>query len=195
MINPRLAFDMANIKTGWILFSKGMGPISAWDKDGQMAAKPEGDYRRGFYVLVCGNDSLPGIGPLGLREFTSTAGVVITPILKMYEEYEAQMTAHPNAVPFYTCTGITSVSGVHGTNYEPAFRLTGWVDRVKLPAFDEHLRTAASSVRLPAHENGPLPNGSPSGAQQDMPDGRPVHPAPDPNAPQGRGDLNDEIPW
>lgn len=206
VVNPRLAYDFAHIKTGWIMFSEGMGPISVWDKADDMAVKPEGKYKRGFHVMVFGADSLPGLGPLGLREFTSTANVVITPILTMYNQYEAEMAQHPNQIPVFQCLGVTPVTGANGTNFEPGFQLTAWVDRNRVPAFDEELR------KVPAQAADPFP---PPGVSRGMPDmdahgpnPRSVMPPPDVNAPlatapQGGGAYiplsgpieDDEIPF
>lgn len=204
VINPRLAFDFANIKTGWIMFTEGMGPVSVWDKGGENAVKPEGKYKRGFNVLVFGSDSIPGLGPLGLREFSSTANVVLTSIISMYNQYEAQMNQHPVQIPVFQCVGVTAITGMHGTNYEPNFQLQTWVDRNRVPAFDEALAKAVAPppAALPAH--------MPPGVQQR----REVLPAPDPNAPLasdfmqpsafgqpgptpqgGGGDLDSDIPF
>lgn len=203
IINPRLAFDFANIKTGWIMFSKGMGPMSFWDTNGVMAAKPEGDYRRGFYVKVCGGDSLAGVGPLGVRELCSTAGAMINAILPMYEQYERDAPQNAGKVPFYTCTGVQPVAGVHGTNYEPIFQLTAWVDRSRLQ-FDETATKQVDPFPPPGVTKG-MPDMSAHGSGP-MPETRPVHAAPDvhaPLGPQGGGayippqsDIaDDEIPF
>lgn len=137
---PRLAFDMENIKTGWIYYQEGAGPEKVWDPSrSQMAPRPAGPrkFKRGFEVMVFGNDQLPGIGRLGLREFGSTASNVITAILEMFAEYEAGAPQNPNSVPFYVCTGVKAIAGSYGTNYEPRFALKAWVARSKVPAFDE----------------------------------------------------------
>jgi hypothetical protein len=136
---PRLAFDMARIKTGWIFYQEGAGPEKVWDpSQTQQAPRPAGPrkFKRGFEVMVYGNDPLPGIGIIGLREFGSTATNVITAIIGMYAEYEKGATAHPGKVPFYACQGVKPIQGAYGTNYEPIFVLKGWIDRAKVPAFD-----------------------------------------------------------
>lgn len=136
---PRLAIDMARIKTGWIFFQEGVGPEKVWDPSPtQMAPRPTGPkkWKRGFEVMAFGNDNLPGVGKLGLREFASTAGTVITSLHSMYAEYERGMAANPNAVPFYRCLGVKPIAGSYGTNYEPLFALIGWVARDKVPAFN-----------------------------------------------------------
>lgn len=197
VINPRLAFDMANIKTGWIMFSEGMGPITVWDVSStEMAPKPEGKYKRGFNVMVCGGDNLPDIGVLGLREFSSTANVVITAMLDMYRRYEEEVTAHPSQVPFYQCTGVKPISGMHGTNYEPQFQLVGWVERAKVPVFDEHLRSQSPQAQT-GMTNGNRDVFPPPGVSKGMPDAPPdmsAHggPGPQPSASHG---LDDEIPF
>ena len=186
VVNPRFAFDMANIKTGWLFYAEGTGPEKVWDPSNtEMADRPPGPrkFKRGFEVMVFGNDDIPGIGRLGLREFSSTASNVIAPILDMHKEYEDGMAANPNKVPFFACTGVTAISGHYGTNFEPHFDLVGWIERTKIPAFDE---LAMASVKA----NGP--DGYPAGDQ-------PIGPADNtfPGAPpaQGGGDLDDSIPF
>ena len=145
---PRLAFDMANIKTGWIFYQEGAGPEKVWDPSPtQMAPRPAGPrkFKRGFEVMVFGADTLPRVGRIGLREFGSTASNVITAILGMHAEYEAGMAANPNAVPFYACTGVRPIQGAYGTNYEPQFVLKAWVERSKIAAFDEIARAPVNS--------------------------------------------------
>lgn len=136
---PRLAIDMANIKTGWIFYQEGAGPEKVWDPSrSQASSRPAGPrkFKRGFEVMVFGGDPIPGIGKLGLREFSSTASNVITSILGMFADYEAGLVAHPNQIPFYACLGVKPIQGSYGTNYEPQFVLKSWVPREKIPAFN-----------------------------------------------------------
>lgn len=137
---PRLAFDMSNIKTGWIFFQEGAGPEKVWDTSNtQEAPRPPGlkKFKRGFEVAVYGNDPIPGVGKIGLREFSSTAANCITSILGMYADYEREAPQHPGEVPFFACLGVKPISGAYGTNYEPQFVLKGWVPRIKIPEFDQ----------------------------------------------------------
>lgn len=175
---PRLAFDMANIKTGWIYYPEGGGapPEKVWDPTlNQQAPKPAGmkKFRRGFEVMVVGADQIPGVGILGLREFGSTAGAVIGSILKMYDLYEIGAEQNPEKVPFFRCTQVNPIDSKYGTNYEPVFSLLGWVERKKVPEFDAHL---ANSDNLPARTTAPAGNG------QSAP-------------PPRHDDLDDEIPF
>jgi hypothetical protein len=168
---PRLVFDMANIRTGWIYYAEGAGPEKVWDPSQTEAApRPNGPqkWKRGFEVMVVGADNIPGVGKLGAREFSSTAGNVITSILQMHAEYEAGMKANANKVPFYVCTGVRPISGHYGTNYEPLFRLHSWIDRSKVPALDE----PASDDRVPDvrfEDEDPAPP-PPTGRRTDMHD-------------------------
>lgn len=181
---PRLAFDMENIKTGWIFYQEGAGPEKVWDPSRtQMAARPLGPrkFKRGFEVMVFGNDDIPGIGRLGLREFGSTATNVITSILQMFDEYEKGARANPGNVPFFACTGVKAIAGSYGTNYEPRFVLKSWIPRGKIPAFDEVERAA------------PVNNGRGHAPDDDTGFGNYAPPPAD--VPRGRDDLNDDIPF
>ena len=172
---PRLAFDMENIKTGWLFYQEGAGPEKVWDPSRTEAApRPKGPqkWKRGFEVNVIGNDNIPSVGKLGLREFSSTAGNVITAILQMYEVYEAEVAANPGKVPFFACIGVRPVAGHYGTNYEPLFQLKGWVERAKVPEFDTQ-----------PEKKGPAPQS-----------GGPVQPLQSAQKPL-RDELDDEIPF
>ena len=181
--NPRLAVDMAHIKTGWIFYPEGGAPEKVWDASPDKAApRPAGPkkFKRGFEALVFGGDNIPGVGKLGLREFGSTASCVIAAILKMHAAYEAGAAVNPGKVPFYACKSVIPIQGAYGTNYEPDFALTGWVDRAKIPEFDEYTAQAGD-----ARETDPFPSDAPPPASE---------------ADYGRGggraaDLDDEIPF
>lgn len=159
--NPMLAFDMAHIRTGWLYYAEGSGPEKVWDPSATTTApKPAGPkkFKRGFEVMVIGNALVQG-KRIGLREFSSTAGNVIAPILRMHAEYEAGMAANPGCVPVYSCDGVKPITGAYGVNYEPQFTLKSWVQRAKVSEFDEH------NVKAPpvAGTNGHAPQSDPRG--------------------------------
>lgn len=158
---PRLVFDMANIRTGWIYYADNAGPEKVWDPSHTEAApRPNGPqkWKRGFEVTVVGADNIPGVGKLGVREFSSTAGNTIASILQMHAEYEAGMAANPGKVPFYVCTGVKPISGHYGTNYEPLFRLQGWVDRAKIPDLDaQPEKKPAAPIDIGFDDENPAP--------------------------------------
>lgn len=140
---PMLAFDMANIKTGWLFYQEGAGPQKTWDPSpSQAAPRPAGPqkWKRGFEVMVFGNAIIPGSQhKIGLREFSSTAGNVISAIIRMHAEYEAAAVQNPGKVPVFTCNGVKPINGAYGTNYEPLFALKTWVERSKIPDFESHV--------------------------------------------------------
>jgi hypothetical protein len=139
---PVLAFDMLNIKTGWLYYAEGAGPEKVWDPSSTQAApRPPGPkkFKRGFEVMVFGNATIPGTTQkIGLREFSSTAANVIAAMLRMHADYEAAAAANPDSVPVFACEGVKPITGTYGTNYEPLFILKGWVPRGRVPDFDEH---------------------------------------------------------
>jgi hypothetical protein len=187
--SPMIAIDMANIRTGWLYYAEGSGPEKLWDPSPEVAApRPPGPkkFKRGFEVLVIGNAMIPGTNQrLGLREFSSTAGNVITSILRMHAEYEAGLAANPGKVPVYACTGVKPITGSYGVNYEPLFSLRQWVERSRVSEFDAH-------VEQPQRKPDPI-----STAPQRMNGGS--DPGYDPAAfdrpePSHR-ELNDDIPF
>ena len=186
VVNPRLAFDMAHIKTGWLFYQEGAGPEKIWDQGGKQGPRPPGPqkWKRGFEVMVCGADPIPGLGTLGLREFSSTASNVIGAILKMYEDYEKGVTANPGKVPFFACQRVIPIQGAYGTNYEPEFKLMGWIERAKVPQFDEHLAGAETPTAV--H----VGNGAATTAGFGAQTGRPLVPATGPT-----DDMDDSIPF
>ena len=127
----QVAFDFAAIRTGWIKFPEIGPPVKKFDPSlAVVAICPEGEgFKRGFQVHVY----IP-THKLALREWTSTAGAAIGPIMQMYEAWEQ----HGNfgEAPVYRCTGVEAVKGVHGTNYTPVFEFDKWTARDKVPGFD-----------------------------------------------------------
>lgn len=141
ILNPALAFDMANIRTGWLFYSEGSGPEKVWDPSpAQMAARPLGPrkFKRGFEVMVYGNTPV-GTKKLGLREFSSTASNVIGAMLRMYESYEKDTIMNPGKVPVFVCKGVKPINGAYGVNYEPQFELQTWIERTRIPDFDKQV--------------------------------------------------------
>lgn len=184
---PLLAFDMANIKTGWLYYAEGVGPEKVWDPapgvTAERPANPDKKFKRGFEVLVFSNAVLPGTHEkLGLREFSSTASSVITSIMRMHIQYEAGLKTNPGKIPVYACVGVKAITGKYGTNYEPLFELRQWAPRSKIPAFDMQV----------AHQTTPLPRVDPisTGNGSDFPGDRPM---PQRAKPARDADLDDEI--
>ena len=135
----RFAVDFGSIRLGWVRFHDDAPPDKIFDPDLEvMAPKPDGEgWKRGFEAYVFGPDNVPGVGILGLREWTSTAGSTIAAIHKMYAGYEQGLPGNPGKVPFFGLAQVTPIKGFYGTNYEPVFNLIGWIDRAKIPVLDQ----------------------------------------------------------
>ena len=154
--NPTLAFDFANIKTGWIAFYEGSAPQKVFDLPNSRAEKPEGDrFKRGFEVMVYGSDEVgAGHTRVGLRELSSTAGAAIGPILIMYATYEGRTADQKDDVPVYKCVSVKAIPAAKGQNYEPVFELTKWIHRSEVPGFDKAQQDAGPP---PVQDGEPLP--------------------------------------
>lgn len=177
---PRIAVDMQNIRTGWIYFPEGAPPEKVWDASlTQPAPRPNNPgkkFRRGFEVMVYLADNVPGFGVPGLREWMSSAANTNEAIVKMYNDYESQSAANVGKVPFFKCTGVKPINGAYGTNYEPQFVIAAWIDRTKVPAFDEAAeKRETKSVAVPT--------------------GGPIGPEPPPLVAPPRNPLDDDIPF
>lgn len=186
IVQPLLAFDMATIRTGWVLFQQDGPPQKVWDPSlQQMADKPSDgrQWKRGFEVMVFSNAMIPRTTQkIGLREFCATAATVVGPIVRMYEEYEK--TGGNGKVPVYACTGVAPVESKFGTNYEPLFELKQWVERSKVPEFASRHESSEEPAAMRTMVKSP-----PKITPKAMFDER----NPPPNMPTVRRSLEDEM--
>jgi hypothetical protein len=118
-------FDMDNLRTGWFLFAAGLAPVKQFDPSlSEAAAKPGEGFKRGFELDVFSEKNL-----LGVREFASTAGIVIDSMNDLYDHWVAGKDANPGKLPVVKCAGVSPVTNKHGTNYRPQLEIVAWVDR------------------------------------------------------------------
>lgn len=118
-------FDMDNLKTGWFLFTPGAAPIKHFDPSlTEATAKPGEGFKKGFELEVFSEKNL-----LGVREFSSTAGIVIDAMNDLHTDWEANRASNPGKLPVVKCVGVHPVTNKHGTNYKPQFEIVKWVDR------------------------------------------------------------------
>ena len=136
--NPRLAWDFANIRFGWIAFVDGQGPEKVWHPESGPAPKPahSSRFKEGLEVMVFGADKMSNGQSLGLREILQTSAVFKNPLQLMYEYWEKEAPT-VDSLPVYKCTGVKSITSKHGDNYEPQFVFDCWVERAKIPAFGQ----------------------------------------------------------
>lgn len=123
--NMTAIFDMDNLKTGWFLFAPGVAPLKQFDASlTEPVAKPGDGFKKGFELDVFSEKNL-----LGLREFASTAGIVIDSMNDLYDHWAADKAANPGKLPVVKCVGVTPVTNKHGTNYKPQLEIVAWADR------------------------------------------------------------------
>lgn len=123
--NMTAMFDFENIRTGWFLFAAGVAPVKNFDPSlTQVAAKPGEGFKRGFEIDVLSEKNFGG-----MREFSSTAGIVIESMNTLYDLWEAGKGANPGKVPVVKCVSVKPITNKHGTNYQPVFDIVQWADR------------------------------------------------------------------
>lgn len=118
-------FDFAALKTGWFLFAPGVAPVKQINPTLNANTPRPGDgFKQGFQLNLFSNKNL-----LGVREFASTAGVVIDSMNDLYDLYAAAPERTEKKLPVVRCVDVRAVSGAHGTNYSPVFQIMDWVER------------------------------------------------------------------
>lgn len=123
--NMTAIFDMDNLRTGWFLFAAGTAPVKQYDPSlTEAAAKPGDGFKKGFELDLYSEANL-----LGVREFASTAGVVIEAMNELHDNWLATKDANPGKLPVVKCAGVHAVVGSHGTNYKPQLEIVAWADR------------------------------------------------------------------
>jgi hypothetical protein len=145
--NMTAIFDLAQIKTGWLLFTEGMAPETTWD-NGSIPPQPSPKHKRGFSVNVFSPKELGG-----LREFSATSNSAIIAIKELYEKYENSPEAKNGLVPVVKCENVLPVKSKFGTNYQPILTITKWVPRPEaLPASVSNGHRAPNDVPPPIHD-------------------------------------------
>jgi hypothetical protein len=118
-------FDMPGLETGWFKFSSGVAPEKVMDLSlAEAAPNPGADFKRGFQIDLYSEKNL-----MGLREFSSTAAIVIEAMNNLYDLWMAAPENVAGKLPVVRCSGVLPISNKHGTNYQPTFEIVGWTDR------------------------------------------------------------------
>lgn len=137
-------FDMPGLQTGWFKFTSGVAPEKVMDPSFSAAApNPGQDFKRGFQLDLYSEKNLHG-----LREFSSTAGIVIEAMNQLYDLWVAAPETATGKYPVVRCVGVTPVTNKHGTNYQPKFEIVGWTDR---PAAFEDMAQPRAAPTPVAH--------------------------------------------
>ena len=118
-------FDMANLQTGWFKFNSGVAPEKVMDQSlAEAAPSPGSEFKRGFQIDIFSEKNL-----LGLREFSSTASIVIEAMNNLFDAWMAAAENASGKLPVVRCSGVQPVTNKHGTNYQPTLEIVGWTDR------------------------------------------------------------------
>ena len=135
--------DLERLQTGWFLFEAGTAPASVIDAQmGVAGEKPGGNFKRGFQCLFFSPKNFPSSG---VREFSTTASIVIESFNNLHTEYANNGSGK---LPVVKCIGVDPITSKHGTNYQPKFEIIDWVDR---PAeLDNATMESSSAPATPA---------------------------------------------
>lgn len=118
-------FDFTSLRTGWFLFAAGVAPVKQLNNQiDEFPPRPTKDFKQGFQLNLFSNKNL-----LGVREFASTAGIVIDSMNQLYDEAVASPEYKQGKLPVVKCVEVKPTTGAHGTNYAPVFQITSWVER------------------------------------------------------------------
>lgn len=124
--NLTVAIDLHDIDVGWIAFTT-QGPDFKVVKIGQgIPARPTDQHKQGFRVKLYEKN-------LGVREFASTAKVVVGAIDALHSTVVETVEYKAGQIPVIKMTGTLPVttSGPQGktTNYAPVFELLKFIPR------------------------------------------------------------------
>jgi hypothetical protein len=125
----KAVFDLANIKTGWCLFTEGGAP--EWVMDASLeapAARPdgEGQWKRGFKVHIFSKAAFGDEEPVA-EWATNGAGATMS-IQALYAEYEAAGDK-AGQVPVVEFSGSVPTKLGKGSTTIPTLKIVSWVDR------------------------------------------------------------------
>lgn len=125
---PQFLMDLAQIEIGWLSYAGGTPDLQMVPFGAALPPPPSKEHRQGFRVRVFAPKLLGG-----LREFASSAKVVISAMDALHSTYEAAPERSQGLVPVVSLAGTTPVTSKtpqgSSTNYAPVFRIEKWVAR------------------------------------------------------------------
>ena len=115
-----LALDPNSLKTGWGLIQEGEAPDWKWDeKVGVKGPRPEGEYKRGFSVMVYLKDH-------GFREWSSNGAGVNKGLSAVWKSIHDGMGDNEGQMAKLKYTGSKAEAVGKGSTRIPNFELVGW---------------------------------------------------------------------
>jgi hypothetical protein len=123
-----LSLDPASMRTGWGLIQEGEAPQWVWDEQlGVKGKRPEGEYKRGFSVMVYLKDH-------GWREWSSNGAGVNQGIGAIWPAIHEGQAKNKGKVAGLKYNGSTAQRIGKGPTRIPNFELIRWVDTPNEPA-------------------------------------------------------------
>lgn len=141
--------DFDNVEVGWMLFPVGSAPVMALVPIGeQLPARPGKDFKNGIRFLVKLSKECVGPDNKSIREVAGTSRAFLSGVQAAYLEYKADREKNPGKLPVLTLVKTTPVKTGSGerssTNYQPEFRIAGWVARGDLKPMPKAMATATN---------------------------------------------------
>lgn len=164
---PQFLMDLAEIEIGWLSYAGGTPDLQMVPFGAGLPPPPSKEHRQGFRVRVFAPKLLGG-----LREFASSAKVVISAMDALHSAYEAAPERSQGLVPVVSLAGTTPVTSKtpqgSSTNYAPVFRIEKWVARPADLSPDAATAAApppaAAASAPPRHVPPPAPVAPPAAA-------------------------------
>lgn len=158
----KAVFDFENVEVGYIRFAAGSAPDFKVSRyyDRKPIVDPKGDYKAGVRFVIklgkdCGGD---------IRELASTAGAFLEAAKRLHVEYEEGVKSNPGKLPVIALTGVkprtTGEGAKKSTNYEPEFKISGWVARPADLTFSPRGGSASEETTSAPEASSPPATGS-----------------------------------
>ena len=126
----KAVFDFENLEVGWISFNAGSAPDFQMVSHGSgFPERPSENHKRGIRMVVklsqeCGGDC---------REMAGTAAAMMKGIDLLHNDYISGLKANPGKLPVVVLEDSVAIESGAGakksTNYQPVFKISGWVKR------------------------------------------------------------------
>jgi hypothetical protein len=117
--------DLEYIRTGWLLFERGLPPDLRWDEElGKAAPRPGKGHKRGLCLRLYFPD-----GGIGLRELTTNNQGLCGALDKIYAEFEFAPQRAAGLVPLVEVVNTVPSETPFGTVHDVEFAIIGWHSR------------------------------------------------------------------
>jgi len=151
--NFKAVIDFENLETGWIDFNTGGAPVFAMVPLGSpLPAQPTPNAKNGVRVMLKLAKEVGGEKPI--RELASTAKAFLAGIEEVFLAYKADAAQNAGKLPVVVLEDTMPIKSGQGdkqsTNYQPQFKITGWVARGDLQPQARGLASMTTPVAPPS---------------------------------------------